>query len=89
MAKKLRGRPKTTVLINYPLLSQIRLRKGITQSHIAEVLGYTPSRVSQFEIGHMGGVPLDALKVIAQILKIDYKILLIKEPNHETKTLKN
>ena len=81
MEKKPWGRPKTTVLINYPLLKQIRLRKGITQSHIAEVLGYTPARVSQFEIGHGGGVPLDALKVIAQILEIDYKILLIKEPD--------
>ena len=81
MEKKLRGRPKVIVPINYPLLKQIRLRKGITQRYIADVLDYTPARISQFEIGYLGGVPLDALKVIAQILEVDYKILLIKDPD--------
>jgi len=80
MKKKPVGRPKVIVPINYPLLRQIRLRKGITQRYIAEVLDYTPSRISQFETGYLSGVPLDALKVIAQILGVDYKILLIKEP---------
>lgn len=79
MVKRSVGRPKTTVSINYPLLRQIRIRKGIKQKYIAEVLGYTPARVAQFESGYMG-VPLDALKVISQILGIDHKVLIIKEP---------
>ena len=78
MEKKSAGRPKIVVPINYPLLKQIRLRKGITQKHIATILEYTPARISQFESGY--GMRLDTLKVIAQILEIDYKILLIREP---------
>ena len=79
MTKEPMGRPKIGVEVDPVLLRRIRKEKGFKQYEVAEVVGYTPARVTQFEAGHTGGVPLDALKKIGKMFDVDYKMFMIEE----------
>jgi len=75
------GRPGVSVMINRAKLRKLRREKGLLQRDIAEALGYSDSRITQFETGSGvgGGIPLDALMQIAKILGVDYKELMDTE----------
>ena len=64
------------VIIDHKKLKRIREKKGLFQHDLAAIVGYSPSRITQFERGHPGGVPLDSLKLIAKTLEIDFMELL-------------
>ena len=79
MTKKPMGRPKIGVEVDPVLLRKTRKEKGFKQIEVAAFIGYTPARVTQFEAGHPGGVPLLALKKIGELFEMDYKIFMIDE----------
>ncbi len=74
------GRPMVSVKVNRKKLRKLRKEKGFVQKDIACYLGYTESRVTQFETGSgVGrGVPLDALMMIADLLGVYWKDLLVE-----------
>jgi len=78
---KLVGRPQVSVTVDRKKLRKLRKEKGLLQMDIAQALGYTDARITQFETGSGvgGGIPLDALMKIAKILDVDYQELLIEE----------
>ena len=67
-------RPKVSVAVDRELLKKMRKEKGISQEELGLKTGYTQGRIAQFE---GGGVPLKALKKIAEIFEVDYRIFLI------------
>ena len=83
MTSKPIGRPKIGVEVDPVLLRKIRKEKGFKQIEVAAFIGYTPARVTQFEAGHPGGVPLDALKKIGKMFDVDYKMFMIDEENND------
>ena len=84
MTSKPVGRPKIGVEVDPVLLRKTRKEKGFKQIEVAAFIGYTPARVTQFEAGHPGGVPLDALKKIGKMFDVDYKMFMIdEEENNE------
>ena len=79
MEKRPNGRPKIGVEVDPVLLRKIRKEKGFKQIEVAAFIGYTPARVTQFEAGHPGGVPFEALKKIDELFDVDYKMFMIDE----------
>jgi len=73
------GRPRTVVPVDRVLLRKLRLEKGLKQADIAKAIGCCESRISQFEIGYKGGIPMELLKHIAIILEVDYLDLMVEE----------
>ena len=75
------GRPRVSVSVDRAKLKELREGKGLSQQDIAQALGYTDARITQFETGSGtgGGVPLDALKQFADILGVDYQELMVEE----------
>ena len=73
------GRPRVPVDANREKIRELRLEKGLTQEDIADTLGYSTARITQFETGSISGVPLDALKQLAEIFEVDYTELLAEE----------
>jgi len=74
------GRPRVSVSVDRAKLKELREGKGLSQQDIAQALGYTDARITQFETGSGtgGGVPLDALKQFADILGVDYQELMVE-----------
>jgi len=77
MISKTIGRPKIGAEVDPALLRKIRKEKGFKQIEVAAYIGYTHARVTQFEAGHPGGVPFDALKKIGELFEVDYKMFII------------
>lgn len=67
------------VIIDHTKLKRIREEKGLFQHELAAIVGYSSSRITQFELGHPGGVPLESLKLIGKALDIDYQDLILEE----------
>ena len=73
------GRPMTSVAIDRAKLRKLRKEKGLRQQDLARALGYTDARVTQFETGSAGdGIPVAALKVIADTLEVNYRVLMAR-----------
>ena len=79
MEKRPNGRPKIGVEVDPVLLRKIRKERGFKQIEVAAFIGYTPARVTQFEAGHPGGVPIETLKKIGELFDVDYKMFMIDE----------
>ena len=78
---KLVGRPRVSVTVDRKKIRKLREEKGLLQRDIAQALGYTESRITQFETGSGigGGIPFNALIEIANIFEVDYQDLLVEE----------
>ena len=77
--KRTVGRPRTSVPVDYALLRKLREKKGLEQRYIADCIGCSHSRMSQFESGYKGGIPMDLLQHIARILEVDYRDLMVED----------
>jgi len=78
MTSKPVGRPKIGVEVDPVLLRKIRKERGFKQIEVAKVIGRSPARVTQFEAGHPGGVPFEALKKIGKMFGVDYNRFIVK-----------
>ena len=77
--KKRVGRPGTTVAVNREKLKGLRKAQGLRQVDMAELTGYSMGRISHYETGILGGVPLQALKDMSKILGVDWRDLLDRD----------
>ena len=74
------GKTRQTLRVNIALIRSLRIMRGLRQCDLADLIGYAASRVSHFELGSPGYIPIEAIKKMAEIFEIDYEDLLIKDP---------
>lgn len=66
------------VPLNTKKMREIRERRGLFRRHIGAAIGYSESAITAWELGHHQP-DMEAVKNIAEVLEVDYKILLLKE----------
>lgn len=64
------GRLRKSVEIHPEKLKMARKWRGLTQAHLAAMVGYSPSRIAQVEIGHENRLPMESLALISSILGV-------------------
>jgi transcriptional regulator with XRE-family HTH domain len=57
------------------LFRAIRIRRGMRQEDVAEAAGVSRWWVSRVEQGHLGGLPLDRLRALADVLEIRLELV--------------
>ena len=64
------ARLRKSVEIHPEKLKTARKIKGFTQARLAAMVGYTPSRIGQLEIGHENSLPMESLARLSSVLGI-------------------
>lgn len=71
------------------IIKDLRKRKGVTQTELAEVLGFNRSAIAKIESGEIANLKRETLAILADYFKVSPTYILGYEESYETKEKKN